>query len=548
MSETQKGAARAEETRAEQVPACGRAAELDALADTLFGGHEALEHADEQEHHHHTRAPASHHEHGHHLLQVEDLSVGVPHVRRGRPVLSREGSASWQVISALTISVHAGEIVAVVGASGSGKTLLADAVLGLFEPNATVRGRIWFDGELQDAAGLAALRGNGVVACAAEREPPRPAHEGGAAGGGLRAPRRAACRASPPSGGAVRALRPVGGDGAALPLRAVGRHGAARALVLRAHGRSARHRRRRAHARARPRSGRARRSTTSARSPTRAAACMLITHDIELAPARGRPRGRVQGRHRGGGDGRRELRRPLTRSRTRSRARCGTRCPSTGFATATLARGLAREVSVLEARGITLRVSRRGARLYRRLQPGTSRAWRARGPAARPRVRQDHALPPARRLSSARKRASVLVDGEPLAAARRVPRAADLAASRGRPSTRACASARDAGRGGRGAAAAAGRPGHPATNGCGAIPHELSGRRAAALLHRPRAGREPALPRSADEVSTMLDAVTQAQIWRFLMDEVDRRGIGLVFVRIPRRSPTASPRAWCAWA
>ena len=42
MSETQKGAARAEETRAEQVPACGRAAELDALADTLFGGHEAL--------------------------------------------------------------------------------------------------------------------------------------------------------------------------------------------------------------------------------------------------------------------------------------------------------------------------------------------------------------------------------------------------------------------------------------------------------------------------------------------------------------------------
>ena len=76
MSETQKGAARAEETRAEQVPACGRAAELDALADTLFGGHEALEHADEQEHHHHTHAPASHHEHGHHLLQVEDLSVG----------------------------------------------------------------------------------------------------------------------------------------------------------------------------------------------------------------------------------------------------------------------------------------------------------------------------------------------------------------------------------------------------------------------------------------------------------------------------------------
>ena len=145
MSETQKGAARAEETRAEQVPACGRAAELDALADTLFGGHEALEHADEQEHHHHTHAPASHHEHGHHLLQVEDLSVGFRMYDEDAPFF-RARQRFVEVISSLTISVHAGEIVAVVGASGSGKTLLADAVLGLFEPNATVRGRIWFDG------------------------------------------------------------------------------------------------------------------------------------------------------------------------------------------------------------------------------------------------------------------------------------------------------------------------------------------------------------------------------------------------------------------
>ena len=34
----------------------------------------------------------------------------------------------------------------------------------------------------------------------------------------------------------------------------------------------------------------------------------------------------------------------------------------------------------------------------------------------------------------------------------------------------------------------------------------------------------------ADEVSTMLDAVTQAQIWRFLVEETQARGIGLVFV------------------
>jgi len=66
------------------------------------------------------------------------------------------------VIEDLSISVHAGEIVAVVGASGSGKTLLADSIMGLFEPNALVKGEIWFDGELMDAPALARVRGNGV--------------------------------------------------------------------------------------------------------------------------------------------------------------------------------------------------------------------------------------------------------------------------------------------------------------------------------------------------------------------------------------------------
>ena len=68
-----------------------------------------------------------------------------------------------EVIRSLSLSVHEGEIVAVVGASGSGKTLLADAVLGLFESNALVRGRIWFDGRPMDAAALAAERGRGIA-------------------------------------------------------------------------------------------------------------------------------------------------------------------------------------------------------------------------------------------------------------------------------------------------------------------------------------------------------------------------------------------------
>lgn len=61
------------------------------------------------------------------------------------------------------------------------------------------------------------------------------------------------------------------------------------------------------------------------------------------------------------------------------------------------------------------------------------------------------------------------------------------------------------------------------------FPHELSGGEmqrfciARALIANPRY-------LVADEISTMLDALTQAQIWRFVLDEVDRRGLGLVFV------------------
>ena len=34
----------------------------------------------------------------------------------------------------------------------------------------------------------------------------------------------------------------------------------------------------------------------------------------------------------------------------------------------------------------------------------------------------------------------------------------------------------------------------------------------------------------ADEISTMLDLITQSQIWSFLVQEVEQRGIGLLAV------------------
>jgi ABC-type glutathione transport system ATPase component len=127
---------------------------------TVTGIHEAISHEGQPQHHHHAHAASSQHGGGHHLLQVEDLSIGFT-MYEGK----RTGRRFSPIIEGLNISVHNGEMVALVGASGSGKTLLADAIMGLFEPNATVTGTIWFDGVQQSAAGLAALRGkpNGIA-------------------------------------------------------------------------------------------------------------------------------------------------------------------------------------------------------------------------------------------------------------------------------------------------------------------------------------------------------------------------------------------------
>ena len=61
------------------------------------------------------------------------------------------------------------------------------------------------------------------------------------------------------------------------------------------------------------------------------------------------------------------------------------------------------------------------------------------------------------------------------------------------------------------------------------FPHELSGGELQRFCIARALAAEPRFV-IADEMSTMLDALTQAQIWRFLMDEVERREVGIVFV------------------
>lgn len=118
-------------------------------------------HGDAEFHHHHSHAATSRHPDNHHLLTVEHLSVSFDMYDPTAPFF-RAGRVMCEQLRDVTLSVHRGEILAVVGASGSGKTLLADALLGLYEQNSLVSGRIWFDGEAMDAAALERLRGRGI--------------------------------------------------------------------------------------------------------------------------------------------------------------------------------------------------------------------------------------------------------------------------------------------------------------------------------------------------------------------------------------------------
>lgn len=133
-----------------------------ATADDEGVPHDSMRHASAEFHHHHSHAHASHHHGGHHLLQVEGLSMSFSMYDPDDARFFRARKRLVPAIDDLSVSVHAGEVVAVVGASGSGKTLLADAIFALFEPNSDVRGTIWFDGERCDAQSLSRLRGHGI--------------------------------------------------------------------------------------------------------------------------------------------------------------------------------------------------------------------------------------------------------------------------------------------------------------------------------------------------------------------------------------------------
>ena len=91
------------------------------------------------------------------LLEVSDLSVSF------RMYDSGLEQKQLPVISSLSLKVLPGEILAVAGSSGSGKSLLASAILGILPGNATVSGSLRFDGEPLTPERQAKLRGTEIA-------------------------------------------------------------------------------------------------------------------------------------------------------------------------------------------------------------------------------------------------------------------------------------------------------------------------------------------------------------------------------------------------
>ena len=90
------------------------------------------------------------------ILEVENLSISFKQYTTGLK------QKNHTVISSLNVTLEAGEILAVVGASGSGKSLLAHAILGILPSNANMSGTINYDGEELSVDRQTTLRGKEI--------------------------------------------------------------------------------------------------------------------------------------------------------------------------------------------------------------------------------------------------------------------------------------------------------------------------------------------------------------------------------------------------
>ncbi|MGB3908833.1 MAG: ABC transporter ATP-binding protein [Methanomethylovorans sp.] len=91
------------------------------------------------------------------LLKVKDISLSFSQYTSGLR------KTEIKVISNLSMEAYSGEVLAVVGSSGSGKSLLAHAILGILPSNAKLSGKMEYKGQELTQERKEKLRGNEIA-------------------------------------------------------------------------------------------------------------------------------------------------------------------------------------------------------------------------------------------------------------------------------------------------------------------------------------------------------------------------------------------------
>ena len=91
------------------------------------------------------------------ILEVKNLNIGFNMYDK---LLNQK---LHQMIFDLNVTIKKGEILAIAGSSGSGKSLMAHAILGILPKNAVVSAEIKFKNEIVDEDRLSQLRGKEIT-------------------------------------------------------------------------------------------------------------------------------------------------------------------------------------------------------------------------------------------------------------------------------------------------------------------------------------------------------------------------------------------------
>ncbi len=91
------------------------------------------------------------------LLDVENVSISFIQYTQGL------NQRDLKVITDLTLDISEGEILAVLGSSGSGKSLLAHAIFGILPENANLNGKIKYKGKELTQEDKEEIRGKDIV-------------------------------------------------------------------------------------------------------------------------------------------------------------------------------------------------------------------------------------------------------------------------------------------------------------------------------------------------------------------------------------------------